>query len=188
MNANAAAEVNSWNITMLAESDAGKGQMVVAAPFVKLNVEEPFLKMKLTMATAKQGEKVDMIATVENLRDFGGEADVQLFGLPPKSTTDILKIKKETGEIRFPVVTAEDTPVGQHKNMFCTVVINQNGQPITHRVGMGGVLRVDPKPKVVAAAKPAPKEVAKNEPKAAPAKPLSRLEQLRLEAKKQSSE
>lgn len=188
MNANAAAELNSWNITMLAESDAGKGQMVVAAPFVKLNVEEPFLKMKLTMATAKQGEKVDMIATVENLRDFGGEADVQLFGLPPKSTTDILKIKKETGEIRFPVVTAEDTPVGQHKNMFCTVVINQNGQPITHRVGMGGVLRVDPKPKVVAAAKPAAKEVAKNEPKAAPAKPLSRLEQLRLEAKKQSSE
>ncbi len=189
MNANAAAEINNWNITMLAESDGGKGQMVVAAPFVKLNVEEPFVSMKLTMATAKQGEKVDMIASVENLREFGGQADVTLFGLPPRATTGVLKIDKAAGEISFPIVTAEDTPVGQHKNMFCTIVVSQNGESITHRVGMGGVLRVDPKPKVVAA-KPAakPKVVAKNEPKAKPAKPLSRLEQLRLDAKKQSSE
>jgi hypothetical protein len=48
---------------------------------------------------------------------------------------------------------------------------------------MGGVLRVDPKPKAPATPKPVAekKVVAKTAPKE---KPLSRLEQLRLEAKK----
>ena len=72
--------------------------------------------------------------------------------------------------------------------MFCTLFVMKDGQPISHRVGMGGVLRVDPKPKEPA--KPAPKAAV--DPKKAavakapvekPAKPLSRLEQLRLDAK-----
>ena len=64
----------------------------------------------------------------------------------------------------------------------------QDGEPIQHRIGMGGVIRVDPKPKVAKALPPKPKEttVVKNEPKPKPAKPLSRLEQLRLEAQKQA--
>ena len=64
----------------------------------------------------------------------------------------------------------------------------KNNQPIQHRVGMGGVFRVDPAPKKpVAAAKPAAAKPAAVKKvvvaKAAPKKPLTRLEQLRLEAK-----
>jgi len=86
----------------------------------------------------------------------------------------------------LPIQTTDKTPVGQHKNLFCTVTILQNGEPVVHRVGMGGVFRVDPKPKEPVAAKPVEekKVVAKNEP--AP-KALSRLEQLRLEAQKEAA-
>ncbi len=188
LNANANAELNTWKITVLAETDDGKGQMVTAAPYVNVKVEEPFVGMKLNLTTVKQGQNSEMLANLEQLRDFEGEAEVQLFGLPAKATTPPVKITKGSTEIRFPITTAEDTPVGQHKNMFCTLVLTQNGEPVAHRVGMGGVLRVDPKPKEPA--KPAPKpaadskkaEVAKA-PAAKPEKPLSRLEQLRLEAK-----
>ncbi len=188
LNANANAGLGTWDLTLVAESDAGKGQIVVAAPFIKLQIEEPFLNLKLNLTNTIQGQKVDMLATVEKLRDFEGTGDVQLFGLPPRATSSILKVKKETRELHFPIVTAADTPLGNHKNMFCTVVLMKNGEPITHRVGMGGALRVDPKPKKpVAAAKAPAKKVVKVAAKPKPAKPLSRLEQLRLDAKQQAA-
>tara|TARA_R110002096_G_scaffold230531_8_gene420198 strand:- start:158 stop:2650 length:2493 start_codon:yes stop_codon:yes gene_type:complete len=188
LNASATAEINTWNVTVLAEADGGEGVMMTAAPFVKLTVEEPFVSMKLNLTTAKQGESVKMLASVSKLRDFDGQADVQLFALPSHATVPVVKIDKATTEIALPIQTDEKTPVGQHKNMFCTVTVMKEGEPIVHRVGMGGVLRVDPKPKEVVAAKAASTKVAANDSSAAPEKPLSRLEQLRLEAKAQAAQ
>ena len=186
LNANATAELNTWNLTILAESDDGKGLMVTATPFVKLSVEEPFVSMKLNLTTARQGEQANMLAAVTKLRDFGGEADVQLFANPAHSTVPVVKIDQATTEVNIPIQTSEKTPTGQHKNLFCTVTVMKDGQPIVHRVGMGGTLRVDPQPKEVPAAKPAEAKVVASNNKPAPEKPLSRLEQLRLEAKAQS--
>ncbi len=64
------------------------------------------------------------------------------------------------------------------------MVITQNGEPIVHNIGTG-TLRIDvplpPKPNAPA---PAPAAVAAAPKPAAPAaKPLSRLEKLRLETK-----
>ncbi len=185
LNANASAELATWDIAVLAESDAGKGLMMTASPYAQLSVEEPFVNMKLTMATAKQAENVDILADFEALREFEGQADVQIFGLPAHATTDVLKATKGTENLAFPVEVSEKTPVGQHKNLFCTVTVMKNGEPIVHRTGTGGSIRVDPKPKEAPAKKPEEKVVAKNEPKE---KPLSRLEQLRLEAQKASAE
>ncbi|MCB1062406.1 MAG: PPC domain-containing protein [Verrucomicrobiae bacterium] len=189
LNANANAELATWKINMLAQSDEGKGPVVIASPFTEISVEEPYVGMTMNMATVAQGQPVSMICDLTQLRDFEGEAEVQVLGLPAKAVAPPQKINKGATQVTFPVTTAEDTPVGQHKNLFCTVVITQNGEPISHRVGMGGVFRVDPKPKEPAKPAAAPaapkKEVAKAE---APAKPLSRLEQLRLDAQKQLEE
>ena len=145
--------------------------------------------MKLNLATVNQGQNVEMIADLSQLREFEGKAVVNLYGLPAKATTTPMEITKADQQISFPITTAENTPVGQHKNMFCTVVITKDGQPITQRLGMGGVLRVDPKPKEPAKPAPAPEKkpvvADKGEP---PKKPLSRLEQLRLDAKKAREE
>lgn len=184
LNANASAELGTWDVTVIADSEGGEGVMMTAAPFVSLTVEEPFVTMKLPLITAKQGEKADMLAAVDNLRDFEGQADVQLFALPAHATVPVVKIDKGTSEVTLPIQTSEKTPVGQHKNLFCTVTVLRNGEPIVHRVGMGGTFRVDPKPKEPVAKKPEPKQVVSNDTK--PEKPLSRLEQLRLEAKQQT--
>ncbi len=182
LNANGNAEINVWNLTVLAESDGGKGMAYAASPFVKLSVEEPFLQIKLTMTSAKQGETVQMMAEVEHLRDLPGEAEIQLFGLPAHSTAEVQKLKPGAESLSFPVATTDKTPVGQHKGVFCTATVTKDGEPILHRLAMGSVLRVDPKPK----------EAPKTEVAAAPAaekkeKPLSRLEQLRLEAQKEAA-
>lgn len=184
LNANENAELSKWPITLIAESDGGKGKMFSASPFIELSVEEPFVGIKLTMTTAKQGETVEMTAEVEGLRDFPGEADVQLFGLPSHATTEVRKLASGAESLSFPIVTTDKTPVGQHKGVFCTVTVPINGQPVVHRLAMGSVLRVDPKPKEVAAA---PKTDVAAAPAAKPAKPLSRLEQLRLEAQKEGA-
>jgi hypothetical protein len=112
---------------------------------------------------------------------------VQLLGLPHKVTAEPLQITKDTKELIFKVKTEADSPAGNHKNIFCQVIVTENEEPITHaRVG-NTELRVDkPLPKPVAAApkKEEPKTAAK--PAAAPPaeKRLTRLEKLRLEAKK----
>jgi hypothetical protein len=85
----------------------------------------------------------------------------------------------------FHIKTDKVSPAGNHASLFCQVVVTQNGEPVVHNIGTGA-LRIDvplpPKPSapaapaVAAAPKPAPAA-------AAAAKPLSRLEKLRLESK-----
>lgn len=183
LNANENAELNQWNLTVVAESDGGKGLAFTAAPFIRLSVEEPFLSIKLSMASAKQGETAEMAAEVEHLREFTGEAEVQLFGLPAHSTSQAVKLKPGTASLTFPIATTDKTPVAQHKGVFCTAAVMKDGEPVLHRLAMGSVFRVDPMPKEVKeAAKPAAAPPAEKKEK-----PLSRLEQLRMEAKKEAA-
>lgn len=185
LNANENAELNQWNLTVIAESDGGKGVAFTAAPYVKLSVEEPFLQIKLSMTSAKQGDTADMVAEVEHLRDYTGEAEVQLFGLPAHSTAQAMKLKPDVTSLTFQIVTTDKTPIAQHKGVFCTATVMKDGEPVLHRLSMGSVLRVDPKPKeVTAAPKPAAAPAPAAEKKE---KPLSRLEQLRMEAKKEAA-
>jgi len=174
LNANENAELNTWNVVVTAESDTGNGLARTAAPFVQLAVEEPFVGLTLSMGTGKQGETVAMVGEVEALREFDGEASVQLFGLPAHSEVEPVKFKKDAESVAFNVVTTERTPVGQHRAVFGSVTILVDGEPITHQVASGSVLRVDPAPKEPVAAAAAPSAPAE--------RPLSRLEQLRAEA------
>jgi hypothetical protein len=98
-----------------------------------------------------------------------------------------MELKKDMKELVFKVSTDKGSPAGTHKNIFCQATIIEHGEPIVHYVG-GTELRIDqPLP---APAKPAaaPAAVAKKDPpkSAAPAKRLTRLEQLRLDAKEKA--
>ncbi len=126
-----------------------------------------------------------MAIKVTKVVDFPGEAQVTLIGLPNKVTTDVKKITKDTTDLVFHIKTDKVSPAGNHQSLFCQVVVTQNGEPIVHNLG-SSTLRIDvplpPKPNAPA---PAPVKVAAA-PKpaaAAPAKPLSRLEKLRLETR-----
>ncbi|MFK7850265.1 MAG: PPC domain-containing protein [Akkermansiaceae bacterium] len=184
LNANGEAQAREWKLAMMAESDAGQGQILAASALTPITVAPPYISTKLAMTAIEQGKPGEIICTVENLKPFKGKAKIQLYGLPAKTTTTEQEITKDTKEIRFPITTAPDSPKGQHKNLFCHIEVPEAGTTIPHNTGHGGVLRIDPPPPV--AKDPAPKKVDPKvaaAPKPAAAKPLSRLEQLRQEKK-----
>ena len=55
---------------------------------------------------------------------------VTLIGLPNKVTTDVKKITKDTPDIVFHIKTEPTSPPGNSTNLFCQVVVTQNGEPI----------------------------------------------------------
>lgn len=179
LNANGDAPVQDWKILVTGEAITDQGTVRVSSQFADLKVSEPFVNLTIAMAATNPGKNTSVIASVEHLEPFPGEARVILQALPHGVKSDEKKITTESGEITFPLEVAEDARKGKHSNLFCQVIITKDGHPIPHNVGHGGTLRIDPPP-------PAPKKKpatettpVKTEKKEEPKKPLSRLEQLR---------
>ena len=182
ISANDGAQPHKWKICVLGESDVN-GPVWVSSELEELEVAEPFMEMKIDMAAAEQGKPCSVVCHVDNRVKFEGKADVKLIGLPPNSTTSDTQLSSDDKQVVFNVATAVNTPVGQHGSLFCQVIVTKNGEQIVHNLARGGVLRVDPPPEPKKGEAPKPAVVAQAPPPAAPsAKPLSRLEKLRLDA------
>ncbi len=185
MNADGGAELRTWKIVVNGSSGVPSGPITVSSQLANLTIAAPYLGLAFQAASVDQGKEVDMAVKVAKAVDFPGEAQVTLIGLPNKVTTDVKKITKDTTDLVFHLKTDKTSPAGNHASLFCQVVVIQNGEPIVHNIGTG-TLRVDvPLPPKPAAAAPAVAQAAPKPPAPPPAaaKPLSRLEKLRLEAK-----
>lgn len=178
------AETRTWKVVVIASAKLGGGDVWTSTQFVDLEVAPPFLQGKMPMTAVVRGEKAEVVCNLEVIRPFEGEAKLQLYGLPPKTSAEPVKITKDTKEAVFTVVTEADSPQGQHKTLFCNAELAVNGEAMAMGISPTATLRIDPPP-------PKKEETAKVEPApaqaAAPAAPaekrLSRLEQLRLQQK-----
>ena len=179
ISANDDAPVRKWKVCILAVADVN-GPMWISSGLIDLEVAEPFVRMKLEMAAAEQGKPCSVLAHVDQNTKFDGQAEVKLLGLPPSATAPDMKITSTDQQLVFNVSTAAQTPVGQHGTLFCQVTVMKDGEPIIHNLARGGVLRVDPPPQPKKGEAPKPAFIAKAQQPAA--RPLSRLEKLRLEA------
>ena len=184
MNADGGAELRTWKIVVNGASGVASGPIMVSSQLANLTVASPYVGLAFQAASVDQGKEVDMAVKVAKAVDFAGEATVNLIGLPNKVTTDVKKITKDTTDLVFHIKTDKVSPAGNHASLFCQVVITQNGEPIVHNIGTGA-LRIDvPLPPKANAPAPAPVAAAPPKPAApAAAKPLTRLEKLRLESK-----
>jgi len=187
INADGGAELKTWKIVVNGYSSGPTGPIMVSSQLAKLRVAGPYVGLAYQAATVEQGKELDLAINVTKNVDFAGEAKVTLYGLPNKATTETKTITKDSKDLVFHIKTDATTPAGKHANLFCQVVIVQDGEPVLHNIGTGQ-LRVDvplpPKPNAPAAKPAAP---APAPPPAAPtARPLSKLEQLRLEARERA--
>ncbi|MEM0969229.1 MAG: hypothetical protein AAGJ31_07765, partial [Verrucomicrobiota bacterium] len=182
LSANGNAELRTWKVCAQGESNGGKGVMFGSSDLVDLTVGESLVDMKMVMTTVKRGGKSEILIEVNDADGFEKDAKVSLVGMPPKTKTSPVTLSKGQKEIRFAIEAADDAPVGQHKNLFCQLEIPVDGKTVRQRSAFGGILRVDPKPKVVVASNQKKPSSAPSS-KAPAKKSLSRLEQLRLEAK-----
>jgi hypothetical protein len=190
INADGGAEIRTWKIVVNGASNVASGPIVVSSSLAKLSVAERYVTFAFQAASVEQGKEVDLGVTVTKLADFPGEAKATLVGLPNMAVAEPRTITKDTKNFTYRIKTDKATPAGNHVNLFCQVIVIQNGEPIVHNLGTGQ-LRVDvplpPKPATVAA-KPAPAQPAPPpKPAAAPPRPLGRLEKLRLEQKERAA-
>ena len=191
ISANGGAQTRTWKIAMLAYAGASNGTAYVSSQLADLTVATPYVGLKIALAATEQGKPADLVCSLEQLKPFEGKAKVILHGLPAKVTAETREkeITKDDKEIVFSLKTDPKTPKGQHKSLFCQIIVPENGESILHNTGRG-VLRVDPPPPAPKKPKPqARKPVAKKKPEPKkPVKRLTRLEKLRLEAEKRAKE
>ena len=187
MNASGNAPVRKWQTAVRGVSNAGDGNVWVSSQLFTLEVSEPILNINTDRNAVEQGNPTTMFSKVEVNTPFDGEAKVELLGLPNKATSEPQMMKPDIKELKFPVTTEKDTPAGKHK-VFYRVTLQRSGETYSQNLGYAE-LRVDkplpPKPN----APPKKVEAAPPKPAAAPMeKPLSRLEQLRLEQEQKEKE
>ncbi|MCB1276392.1 PPC domain-containing protein [Prosthecobacter sp.] len=190
LDANAGTPAGTWNFTVMGEADAGGGRIYNASPFAAVETAPAYLTAPaIPLVAVEQGKEAVMVAKLEQLLPFEGEANAQVLGVPDTIPIEPAKITKDTKEVAFKVKTDAKSPIGKQGNLFVRVDVPVKGTNATtiHRIALGSILRIDAPRKVVTP--PATPVVAANKPKeapkpAAPAAPkvLSRLEQLRQEA------
>jgi hypothetical protein len=189
LDASTGATPGTWKMTVMGEATAGKGNIYNAAPWCEVTTEPAYLTAPTMPLTAvEQGKESDMVAKLEFAKPFNGEAEARLVGINDNTKSDPVKITKDTKEAVFKIKTTDQTPVGKQANLFVQVAVPVAGGVTYHRIGIGSTLRVDaprkaPAPKPAATPEPAKAVVAAAPAKPAEPKRLSRLEQLREEAK-----
>ena len=184
MNANGGAPVRKWKYPLLGTAVVGNGPVWVSTQLATLEIAAPYLNLAIERGAVEQGKDTQMFVKFTPTKPFAGVAKVTLIGLPPKVTTTVLDVTKDTKEMGFNLKVEAAAPAGIHRNLFCQVVITENGEPVVHNLG-SSELRIDvplpPKKDAPVVAAPPPMPVPVANPMAPPMKRLTRLEQLRLE-------
>ncbi|XAM01650.1 PPC domain-containing protein [Phycisphaeraceae bacterium D3-23] len=183
INANGNAPTNTWPLAVHGHAPATNGHAWVSTQLVHLTVEEPFIRGNVEMAACEQGQTARMIVKLQHPREWEGEAELKLLGLPAHATTQPQMITHGQEQAVFEITTTNETPVNQHRGVFCEVTLQVNAEPVVARATPNGTLRVDrprpAQPAQTAAPAEQPQQPAEQEEQ------LTRLEQLRRDAQRQ---
>ena len=176
--ANGSAAMGQWPLIFVASYSSDNGTAEIATNAITLDVENSLFKYEFPRSAAELGTQSSVTVAMEILRDFEGDAEVQLVGLPngvtsPEATQSI---DRDKSSVSFPIVIDKDAKVGSHKTLVVQSRVKLGDEVIVQTTGTGE-LRVDEPLATEAADEKAPEKKEVKEP-AAP-KPLSRLEQLR---------
>ncbi len=184
LTANNGAGIGTWPIVVIGSAPVGNGTAEIATQMATLEISDSLFTYEPGKAAAEQGKQAELMVKVNQNIAYDETVEVELVGLPANtSVVEKLQMTKDTTELIFKIdVTAEAKP-GRYTSLLCRSVQVRNGEPIVHTMA-SGELRVDvPLPPKPDAPQPAPE--AKPEPEKKPAeRPLTRLEQLRLERAK----
>ncbi|HYV33097.1 MAG TPA: hypothetical protein VEO53_18560, partial [Candidatus Binatia bacterium] len=154
-----------WKIALLGTATVNGAPAWVSSQLAPLAIAEPFLTMKIEMASTQPGQPARVFCILEQKVPFEGKATIKLLGLPEKVIAPEMQITGQDQEVVFPVKVDPSCPTGSHKNLFCVVAVHKDGEIIPHNVGQGGVLRIVPQktPVVARAEKIAAKNLGGNQ-------------------------
>ena len=155
LNASNKAEVRKWKTAVVATATVKGGAAHVSSQLAELEIAAPFLAGKIALTKVERGQTAQLVCTLEQKNPFAGTAVAQLVGLPANTTARDVEITQDSTAATFEIVTTAKSPLGSHKNIFCRINITRDGEPITHLIAQGSVLRIDAaRPKTAGESKP----------------------------------
>ena len=173
-NANGNARLGTWPIVVTAEAGTRRGTVKVSSQLIQLTIAKPYVSLTVEPSTVEQGSPVDMFATIQRIQSFDGATTIRLGGLPNNVSCEAIELSFDQTDVVAAIKTTPGSPVGRHKNVFCTATILIAGEPVIHRLGWAE-LRIDAPLNQNVAAVPAPPTT----PPKPGTKRLSPLEKLR---------
>jgi len=144
INASPDARPRTSQIAVIASANPGHGDVWTSSDMVPLTVSKPFLTGHLDRANTVRGQPVSITCHLTQDMPFNGKAKIRLLGLPDKVTAQDVEVASTDIQAVFNVVTDPTSAVGQHRDLFCEVTVQQGGAAIVARTAAGGVLRIDP--------------------------------------------
>jgi len=155
LNASNKAEVRKWKTAVVATATVQGGAAHVSSQLAELEIAAPFLAGKIALTKVERGQTAKLVCTLEQKNPFAGTAVARLVGLPANTTASDVEITQDSTAATFEIVTTDKSPLGSHKNIFCSVTLTRDGEPITHLIAQGSVLRIDAsRPKTAGESKP----------------------------------
>ena len=142
MNAASNAQVHKWKIVVIGAATVGNGPVWVASQLATLEIAPPYVNLAMERAAVGARKEHRTVLQGAAADAFFRLRPVQLLGLPNKVTAADANINKDTKEFAFKVNVDKTSPAGTHRNIFCQLVIMQNGEPVVHNLG-GTELRID---------------------------------------------
>lgn len=143
IDANTSAPPRDWPMVIVGNANQAGGPVWASSPLFTVKVEAPFVAGTIDGGKCTQGETTQLTVNLEHPRDWQGEGELTLLGLPAHATAESIKIKPGQEQATFNVSVAANTPPGNHNSLMCELVIQVNGEPVIHQFGQGGRLRVD---------------------------------------------
>jgi hypothetical protein len=160
LDAQANAGVGKFNIAITATA----GGYAVCSPFINLEVAEPWVTFEVPEVQTDQGKPVEITVKVNQAKEYAGEYQAELLGLPKGVTAPPQTISHATTQLKFPVEVAADAPEGKHQGLFVRAVLEAEGENVLHQSGGGQLQIFKPlPPDLQKPAEPAATEQAKPE-------------------------
>jgi hypothetical protein len=144
LNAGGGAETRTWKIAILGHAKVDGGELYVSTQLAPIEVASPFLSGKIETTWLNPGKTAELTVNLKQLKPFDGKATIRLVGLPENVSVADREITSADSEVVFKLEANEKCSAGSHKNLFCAVDVQQNGQVISHTIAQGGILRIVP--------------------------------------------
>lgn len=152
LNTTAKAETRAWKIAVIGSATVDKGLAHVSSQLTTLEVAPSFLFGKIALTKVARGQPAKLICTLDHKLPFEGKAKASLVGLPANVSAATIEVGNDDKEAVFTLESSDKSALGLAKNVSCRVDIMKDGEPITHLIALGSVVRVDPAPAKPAAA------------------------------------
>jgi hypothetical protein len=187
LTANNGAAIRTWPLVVMATADSGFGPVKISSEFVQVEVSDSLFEFKFAKTMAEQGKPIDVIIGTKLKKPVEGTIELEILGVPPgtQATTPKMNFAPDATKVAFQLQIPAETRAGNYKTIVCRATVTSDKGVITQTNG-NGEIQIDvplaPPTTTASVAAAAPAPISAQDPAA---KPLTRLEQLKLQRGKQ---